>query len=668
MAGNADNRPSRRPDAQETRASDWLRRAAEWWRRWIPRPETTLLVLALAWTVGAKLVVVLRHAPSGFVASLAQVALPDVQFFAVIAASFGLLYRQKPRPWVARLTLLIACILVAWAVANAAWVVATGVQLQPGVLAALLRDPSQFWPIVQAHLEHKLRYAIPIGLTLLLAVLWLVIRLVRPVRIVLAPSRYARRVILMTAIAILSFPAQWSCHRRSILGFTGEVLGFSSHWQALVVMAEGMPQSPGLGEQTRSLVWAGERRVGAPDAARESLPDVVLVLLESFSYHSTSLGNPDLYTTPNLARLAREGAEFTLTRVPIAQTTKACWSALTGTMPDTGGIYVEAVPVDRPYEGMPSILARSGYRSAFFEMSKGTFECAPGLCANLAFDWAWFRENLEDPSAYLGYLGGDDMRVLDPMFEWIDGGSRPFFVMMITTVAHDPYDLPAWFAIPDTDRTARYRRAVEYTDYVLGELVDRLRRRGRYDNTILCLMGDHGVSERPDDRFGRWVPSEDLIRVPWVIRWPARVPAGTRVDWPCSQLDVTPTILKLVGLDISQAGFDGRDAFSPSDANRRMYFSSGFPNCPFGYLEGDRKWVYWRSNDRLFEYDLPADPNEQSPRVIVGPDRDRIVSDLQRWQQQWQLVVPARRFSERWVYDHWRTFSSGRSAWAYYVP
>ena len=56
-----------------------MRRAAEWWRRWIPRPETTLLVLALAWTVGAKGVVVLRHAPSGFVASLAQVALPDVQ-------------------------------------------------------------------------------------------------------------------------------------------------------------------------------------------------------------------------------------------------------------------------------------------------------------------------------------------------------------------------------------------------------------------------------------------------------------------------------------------------------------------------------------------------------------------------------------------------------------
>ena len=97
-------------------------------------------------------------------------------------------------------------------------------------------------------------------------------------------------------------------------------------------------------------------------------------------------------------------------------------------MPDA---YSEA----KPYESLATILGRTGYRTAFFEMSKGNFECAPGFFSNMGFDWAWFRENLEDPSAYIGYLGGDDCRMIEPAFEWIKAGARPFFLLMITSVA-----------------------------------------------------------------------------------------------------------------------------------------------------------------------------------------------------------------------------------------
>jgi len=641
---------------------------ARGWRRWLPRPESTLLLLSLLWTAAAKLVAVLRHDPASVLAAWADVVMPDVAFTAVLTGLFAVAYCCRPRPWVARVTLVVASLVLAWAVLNAAWVLATGVQLQPGILAVLLRDPAQFWPVVETHLRQRLRFAIPIGLTGIAAFLWLVLRTVRPVPIVLRPRRYAIRAAGLIVLAALAYPVDWLCQRSAGLGFAGEVLGFSSHVYALRV---ALPRGNGVEDvqaPARSLPRAGERQIGLPDTPAAEMPNVVIVLLESLSHQITSLGNPQDGTTPVLAALAEEGTEFVCTRVPISQTTKAYWSTLTGSLPDAWGDFVEAVPVDRPYESLASILRQAGYRSGFFEVSRGTFECAPGLFSNLGFDWAWFRENLQDPSAHLGYLGGDDLRTLDPMFAWMDEGPRPFLAVMITTVAHDPYELPAWFSDPIDDRPAAYRRSVEYTDYVLGKLSERLDERGLTKNTVLCVLGDHGLSLRSHDRFGRWVPYEELIRIPWVIRWPERIEAGRKIEWPCSQMDVTPTLLSLLGFDIDRAGFDGRDALEPGPEDRRLYFYSGFVDSPLGCVTGVRKWVYWPYTESLFAYDLSLDPGETRPTTLEGAEKNQIVRDLLGWRDGTLIRVPARRFAEKTVFDHWQAFSSGRTAWAYYVP
>ena len=166
----------------------------------------------------------------------------------------------------------------------------------------------------------------------------------------------------------------------------------------------------------------GERKVRMPMMTAGDRPNVVLVFLESYAYSATSLGDGEADTTPFLARMAQEGVEFRQTRVLVSHTTKALWSTLTSTTPEIEANYAESVPVEQGYEGLCSLLRRAGYRSAFFKMGKGSFESAASLCRNLGYDWAWFRENLEDPSAHLGYLAGDDMRMVGPAFEWVDGG------------------------------------------------------------------------------------------------------------------------------------------------------------------------------------------------------------------------------------------------------
>jgi len=240
--------------------------------------------------------------------------------------------------------------------------------------------------------------------------------------------------------------------------------------------------------------------------------------------------------------------------------------------------------------------------------------------------------------------------------------------MMISSVSHIPFELPKGYAKPKANRHERYLQTIQYTDEFLQDVDDALTARGLNEKTLWCVIGDHGETFRNLSRESRWTPLEELIRVPWVIRWPGHVEAGRKITWPCSQLDVTPTILSLLGFDVSQAGFEGKDALIPSAPDRRLYFSSWFKNSPRGYIEGHQKYMYYPYLDQVRAYDLHADPSEKSPTEIEGAAKEKIIADVIQWQNESHIRIPTKRFEKRMLFDHWRTFTSGRSGWAYYVP
>jgi len=641
---------------------------ARWWRL-RPRPENLLLLVSLLATLAVKLLVVHRQGADNLLIELVEASLADVVFFSAVAMLFAALYLCPLPALITRLTLLLAAAVAAWSVLNATWLMATGVQLQPGVLEVLGQDPREFWPVVQTHLARKPAFTVPlVGLVLLVGV-WFLWRLIRSRPVSRTWRGRLGRAVMAAVVLVGASLWHWLDVRGGTEAYSGEVIGFSSHWYALVEIVGDVANSTDVVSPARRLPRVGERNVTVPEQPPHGRPNVVVVFLESVSYDCTSLGNPQRTTTPFLVQLASEGVEFVSTRVPVPQTSKAWWAGLTGCTPDIQHDYAEAVPVDEPYESLASLLARAGYRSAFFEMSRGSFECAPGFFANLAFDWAWFRENLQDESSYLGYMNGDDFRMIEPIFQWVDGDEQPFLLVLITSVAHDPYDLPAWYEQePSEDRYERYLQAIEFTDVFLAEMCAQLQARGLLADTLLCVVGDHGEGFRPESDRGRWAPFEEVIRVPWIIRWPGHVQAGRRIEWPCSQLDLTPTVLSLLGYGVEEAGFDGVDAMQPTDPRRRFYFSTWYRGSPVGYVQGARKLVYWPYTDKLFEYDLASDPVERAPQIVNGPEKERVIADIRQWEQDSRLVIPARRFRERVLYEHWQCFSSGRSAWAYYVP
>ncbi len=659
LAGDKSQRTENSPPTQQYHPPSFASRR-------LPRIETCLAFAALAFSILAKVFVLDRqHAIPPFT-PIANVVLPDVLFFLGLLVVIRLLYVLRPSKLVARTAIILVFPAVAWSLLNAAWLRKVGVQLQPAILTTLLRNPRQIWPIAAAHFRDHLGYTVALALTAVLAVALPLWKLYRPAPILSVRSHHARQLLtVFCIIAILSLSAPVLTAENTDL--TVQVLAYSSHFHALRSLLPTLcDNSTAAADHLVPLLHDSKTPLFQKPPGET--PNIVLILLESIPYSQTSLTRHDADPTPYLAELATRSVSFTTTRAVVSHTSKAMWTMLTSTTPTIEQGYVEAVIADHPPLSLPLILARHGYRSAFFKMAKGTFECAPGLCKNLGFDYAWFRENLEDPSANLGYFAGDDVELIDPAVKWALDDGGPFFLTILTSVCHDPYEVPSWYAKPADRPIDRYRQTVEYTDYFLRVLCERLQNEGLDENTILCIIGDHGTSFRQVAGTGRWCPYEETIRVPWIINWPGRITAGRRISSPCSHLDLTPTILSLMGFELAGAPFEGLDALSNNRPHRRFYFSAWYENSPLGYIETNRKFIYWPDIEAVFEYDLVADPNEQCPRRLTDARANAVINEILTWRDKSRISIDSRRFREALLYGHWETFSQGRRTWSYYVP
>lgn len=135
--------------------------------------------------------------------------------------------------------------------------------------------------------------------------------------------------------------------------------------------------------------------------------------------------------------------------------------------------------------------------------------------------------------------------------------------------AFDPDDmvLPPYF--PDTPKVrtamARMYTHIERSDRELGELLAQLEEDGLADNTIVMHWSDHG----PLPRGKRW-PYDSGIRVPLIVRWPGAIDPGTVSDELVSTIDLAPTVLSAVGLNVP-AHMQGQVFAGPDTVEPREY-------------------------------------------------------------------------------------------------
>ncbi|HPO10036.1 MAG TPA: two-component regulator propeller domain-containing protein, partial [bacterium] len=90
------------------------------------------------------------------------------------------------------------------------------------------------------------------------------------------------------------------------------------------------------------------------------------------------------------------------------------------------------------------------------------------------------------------YLGADEFALLEPIRDWIRSDDKPFLLTVMCSVTHDPYEVPSWYGEMAGTLPDRYRQTIAYTDKFIQALDVELASLGLADDTIFCVVGDHG--------------------------------------------------------------------------------------------------------------------------------------------------------------------------------
>jgi len=268
-----------------------------------------------------------------------------------------------------------------------------------------------------------------------------------------------------------------------------------------------------------------------------------------------------------------------------------------------------------------------------------------------AFD-AWF-DSIDDDERFFGFVHMWDVhydyaapaelvRLFDPDYAGeIDGEN---FWEFVNREERDARDVQHLLALYDAE--------IRFTDEHVGLLLDALRRKGRLDDTLVVLVSDHGEEFFEHGRFGHdQTLFEEVVRVPILMRYPARLPAGRRIGELVGLTDVAPTILELCDLARPRTMYgqslvralDG--GLAPRGVPMELTFRR-LDNVLHGYHGGDFKILrHSKSRDPVL-YELARDPGERSglrKGAGLSLDDPRWIRALTTWTELSELGATLQR-------------------------
>ena len=577
--------------------------------------------------------------------------LSDVCFLLTIEVVLALVCFRWPLKIVIRIATVIAAVICTWSVMNAGWLLRTGTQILPRVLLPLFRAPLNSLRIIGVNLLAMPKTAFFLLVPSAIALFFFFYVLAHPRSPVYQRRRFTQRIIISLLVVLACIMARGITTINNTSKVTSLGLHYNCHMRAIISFISSDYKRPF--EPQRKILFSDQSTVAL--TSRQIKHNVILVILEGIQYGQTSLANKHSNLTPYLARLASQGVEFTNARSSVTHTTKALFALLTGWYPSVSQDIAEAVPVVNTYASIATTLGEKlNYRTAFFQSAMGNFESRPGLAHNLGFDKFWSRDDLDDPNSFVGYLASDEFLMLKPISQWITSGDQPFFITILCSVTHDPYEVPEWFGKPSKEPIERYQQAISYTDSFLAALDVELAKLNLEENTIFCVIGDHGEAFGEHGQRGHaLIAFDEALHIPFCLRAPFLVEPASKVTEPISSIDLTPTLLAMLGFDIKTAGFDGIDALGQIAEDRKVYFSGWMREGPAGFVQGDRKFIYDPSNKTTCVYNLSTDPLEFERIELPQQQSQMISDDINSWREKTIFRINQVRTGQKVVYDKW---------------
>jgi uncharacterized sulfatase len=307
--------------------------------------------------------------------------------------------------------------------------------------------------------------------------------------------------------------------------------------------------------------------IGTPLVAAARPPNIVWIFGEDMGPELGCYGDPNAIT-PNMDRLARDGARFTrcFTHAPVCAPSRS--GLITGRYPTSIGTHHMRSTLLKPPPLFTDYLRQAGYVVAWpTATNRGKTDFNFQVPAQ-AFDIRtnWIKQIPTQPFfGFYNILTSHESQIRAPAKTLAQNLAR-----LQPSERHDPAKMRLPLYYPDTPEVRRdlanYYDLVTAVDYEVGDVLAALEKAGIADNTVVLLTGDHG---RGLPRSKRWVYNQG-VHVPLIVRWPGQIkPDTVREDLVCF-LDFAPTMLALAAAEIPKE-MQGQVILGPHAAAERTY-------------------------------------------------------------------------------------------------
>lgn len=301
----------------------------------------------------------------------------------------------------------------------------------------------------------------------------------------------------------------------------------------------------------------------------EARPNILWLIAEDIGPDLSCYGDPDS-RTPNLDRLASEGllCRNACSTGPVCSTSRSAFCT---------GVYQTSFGAQH----------HRSHRDDGFHLPEGV-----RLITDRLREAGYFTANIHALPPELGFMGAGktdwnfvpDHKPFDSA-KWADlKKHQPFYAQLNFHETHrtykkakkDPTDpakvtLPPYLADHPVAREdwALYHDAISDLDAKAGAVLDLLKREGLAENTLVFFFGDHG---RECFR-GKYFAYEQGCHTSLLVRWPGKVPAGTKTEDLISLMDVTATTLSAAGVPVPKE-FHGQPFLGPEAKKREYLFTA----------------------------------------------------------------------------------------------
>lgn len=411
-------------------------------------------------------------------------------------------------------------------------------------------------------------------------------------------------------------------------------------------------------------------------------PNVLLVSIDSLRADHVHAYGYERPTSPTIDSIAADGVLFEQAISPSSWTLPTHVTLLTALPPELHRVENHRLRLSERGVTLAEMLREAGYETA-------AVVGGPLLRSFYGHDQGF---DLYDDSTAAersdAHRGITSPKLVDRAMAWVRGwhergGDAPFFLFLHLWDVHYDYAPPAPYdTMFDPDYTgdldatdferhpdiradmpkrdlehlrALYDGEIRFTDEQLGRLIEVLRSYGALDDTIVVVTADHGDEFFEHGRKGhRKTLFEEIVRIPFVLRYPRRVPSGQVVERQVRLMDVAPTVLSLAGvanrdrfgvttgpswgraLDLSP-WIDGRS--DPADFPTLLAFGRSTGFGPSQHALRTEGWKVVRENggakSEFRHYDLERDPAETRGMRSSRPREDRLQSMLEEYERSW---------------------------------